>query len=106
MLIIQPQNYHFFIENNKLIYHPNNRNLDGLLKQYSCDKGFELAYNLLLNIKIPKVFCHKNLKYLKSNIYKSENLIHYKRFFELKDPIKAINIIINDIISLTSDSTS
>ena len=101
MLIIQPQNYHFFIENNKLIYHQNNRHLDGLLKQYSCDYGFELAYRLPLNNnknKFPRVVCHKNLKYLKSNIYKPQNIIHYKKFETLQNPINAIKVTLNDII--------
>ena len=135
MLIIQPQNYHFFIENNKLIYHPNNRHLDGLLKQYSCDSGFELAYSLPINNNnrndnededddiyndndeddeiyndsdkgkndennnvFPKVICHKRLKYLKLNIYKPQNIIHYKKFETLQNPMNAIKMILNDII--------
>ena len=134
MLLIQPQNYHFFIENKKLIYHPNNKHLDGLLKQYSCESGFELAYNLPLNIisnnnnnnnndedddddeeeeaededdKInsnnnnyfPSIICHKNLNYLKMNIYKPGNIIFYKKFYELQNPINAIKVTINDFIT-------
>ena len=105
MFVIQPQNYHFFLENERLIYHPNNKHLDGLLKQYSCPRDFELAYNLLPIIddkksgnKFPKVICHKNLKYLKSYVYKLENIIHYRVFFELMNPINAIGIVLNDII--------
>lgn len=101
MLIIHPQQYHFFIENEKLIYHPNNKYLDGILKQYFCnnDDNFELAYNLNINVfpPIPKVICHKNLKYLKTNIYFNQN-IYTKYFDELQNPINAIKMIINDII--------
>ena len=101
MILIKPQNYYFFIENNKLIYHPNSKNMDGLLKQYSCDIGFELAYNLQLknnNFAFPRIICHRSLSYLKS-IYKFENLIHYKYFHELQTPINAITLLINDMIT-------
>lgn len=101
MLIIQPQNYHFFIENDKLIYHPNNQHLDGLLRQYSCQREYDLVYSMpLKNDKnlYPKVICHKNLKYLKSRIYKAPNLFYYKKFEELQEPMNAINIVIRDII--------
>ena len=71
MLIIYPQEYHFFIENERLIYHPNNKYLDGILSKYICnDNDFELVYNLQFDSHpiIPKVTCHKKLKYLKINI--------------------------------------
>ena len=99
MLIIYPQEYHFFIENEQLIYHPNNEYLDGILKQYFCNNDFEFAYNLHLNVSppIPKVICHKKLKYLKTNIYANESM-HTKTFDELQNPINAIKIIIGDII--------
>ena len=127
MFIIRPQNYHFFLENDKFIYHPKNKHLDGLLKQYYChdynndnnntnnnnndndnEKEFELAYNLLpLSLPppsslsssqslIPKIICHKKLKYLKLYIYKE--MIYYKVFYNLQNPINAINDSINDII--------
>ena len=106
MFIVQPQNYHFFVENGNLIYHPNNRHLDGLLKQYSCDNDFELAYNLPIkkdndavddnNNKFPKVICHKKLKYLKLYIY--PRITYYRAFYSLINPINGINLILNDII--------
>ena len=111
MLIIQPQNYHFFIENGELIYHP--KKLDSLLKKYLCNNNnnndkdnFELAYKLPLSDKtspFPKIICHRNLNYLKLYIYKPENIIHYKYFHELQTPINAITAIINDITNDDDD---
>ena len=102
MIIIKPQNYHFFIESEKFIYHPKNKHLDGILKQYYCNKGFELAYTLPINdntsFPIPKVICHKKLKYLKANIYKPENILVYKSFYDLQNPFTAINEGLKDFI--------
>ena len=117
MLIIKPQNFHFFIENNKLFYHPRNNHLDGVLKQYYCGEGLELAYNLpvtenkhkrgnALNHQLhsslsfaPTIICHKKLKYLKSQIYTPTNIIKYRSFYDLQNPINAIHNILADIIS-------
>ena len=94
MIIIKPQKYHFFIEDGKLIYHP--RYSDNVSKYYNCPTFFEKAYQLPVqdvekeggggggeqqqqrkNI-VPKIICHRNLKYLKSNIYTKQ--IHKKSF--------------------------
>ena len=96
MIIVNPQEYHFFLENEKLIYHPNNNNLDGILKQYYCNENFELAYELHSNIS-PKVICHRKLSYLKSNIFHNK-YIYKKIFNELQNPINGIKIIINDML--------
>ena len=98
MITIYPQNYHFFIYNGILIYHPSNKYLDGILKQYYCDDGFELAYELpIKNLSTPKIICHKKLNYLKTYIYKNKS-IYEKSFDELQNPIVGINSLITDII--------
>ena len=92
MIIIKPQKYHFFIENGKLIYHP--RYSDNVSKYYNCPTFFNKAYQLPVNAlggevggggekeeqlnMVPKIICHRNLKYLKSNIYTKQ--IHKKSF--------------------------
>ena len=83
MIIIKPQKYHFFIEDGKLIYHP--RYSDNVSKYYNCPTLFEKAYQLPVhavgeqqNNMVPKIICHRNLKYLKSNVYTEQ--IHKKSF--------------------------
>ena len=108
MIIIKPQNYHFFIEKShndyRLIYHPPNNHLDGILSQYNCDKNFELVYNLPLWWKtekildpIPRVICHKNLQYLKKYIYPLNNIIFSKNYNDLQTPLKGILNIIRSL---------
>ena len=103
MLILYPQRYHFFIEEDKLIYHPSNKYLDSILKQYRCDGDFELAYQFLMNDKqrnisfIPKVVCHRKLKYLKMFIYE-EKSIYDEYFDELQNPFMAIHYTINTML--------
>ena len=107
MLIIYPQEYHFFIENDQLIYHPNNKYLDGILKQYFCDDDddFELAYNINLNVSSPKVICHKKLNFLKRNVY-ADKSTYIKTFDELQNPINAIKKIIADIIKNNNNNAT
>ena len=105
MIIIYPQHYHFFIEDELLIYHPNNKHIDGILKQYRCNEDFELAYNMLpinnnnknKNNFIPKIICHRKLNYLKTFVYNNKS-IYEKSFDELQNPINAINNSISNII--------
>ena len=102
MFIIYPQEYHFFLEKDRLIYHPNNKHLDGILTQYFCrdDERFELAYNLHLNVSppVPKVICHRKLNFLKRYIYATDQCLHTKTFDQLQNPVTAIKKIIEDIL--------
>ena len=90
MIILNPQQYHFFIENeNEIFYHPNSDDYnDGVLKQYFCqDQSLDLVYSVLENP--PIVTCHKNLKYLKKYVYKKEP-IYVRQFDEFKQPLECI----------------
>ena len=103
MLILYPQRYHFFIEEDKLIYHPRNKNLDSILKQYRCDGEFELAYQFLMKEKkrnisfIPKVVCHRKLKYLKMFIY-GDKSIYEEYFDDLQNPFMAVHYSITNML--------
>lgn len=93
MLIIAPQNYHFFIEHDKIIYHPvvnDGSDLDGVLRYYHCDEDFELVYQLPIGSKTnnPKVTCHRNLQYLKKYVYTIE--IYYETFDTLQHPMSVL----------------
>ena len=94
LLIINPQKYHFFIENNRIIYHPANVK-DNILKNYKCLNEFEAAYLIPhetstqeKNIMYPTVICHRNLNYLKRNIYTKK--FYYKTFNTLQKPFKVV----------------
>ena len=93
MIILYPQRYHFFVENNgnEIFYHPLYDN-DGILKQYYCqDQSLDLVYNITRNP--PVVTCHKNLKYLKKYVYKQQQQqppIYTENFDEFKQPLECL----------------
>lgn len=98
MLKIAPQDYYFFIENGKIIYHPNGDSTDGIRVQYTCSPDFELAYELPLKKDMtvnPKIICHRNLKYLKKYVYTNE--IYFEVFDSLRKPIRVINSFFSKI---------
>ena len=106
MIIVKPQNYHFFIENGKFIYHPQKN--DNLSKYYTCPLFFDKAYQLpvtknenneqsqknkneLVNKmerEYPKIICHRNLKYLNNNVYVKK--IHQKSFKDFNRVMKVL----------------
>ena len=97
MLRIVPQNYHFFVEHDRIIYHPvvnDGSDIDGVLRYYHCDEDFELAYQLPSNLESnniannPKVVCHRNLRYLKKYVYTNE--IYYETFDTLQHPMSVL----------------
>ena len=92
MLRIAPQNYHFFVEHENIIYHPvinDGSHLDGVLRYYHCDEEFELAYQLQIDGGYnTKVICHRNLDYLKKYVYTVE--IYYEAFDTLQHPIRVL----------------
>ena len=98
MLKIAPQDYYFFIENGRIIYHPNGDSIDGIRVQYTCSPDFELAYELPLKKDVtanPKIICHRNLKYLKKYVYTNE--IYFEIFDSLRKPIKVLNSFFSKI---------
>lgn len=97
LIIIAPQNYHFFIEHERIIYHPvtnDGSDIDGVLKYYRCEEDFELTYQLPVNFdgkinkKHPRVLCHRNLEYVKKYIYTRE--VYYETFDTLQHPMSVL----------------
>lgn len=94
MIHIMPQNYHFFIEDNKLIYQPIILNINNYQKQ-CCDQSSkypDLAYilsventSISLITPIKKIMCRKSLNYLKEKVY---TIVTYRlQTYHLKNPM-------------------
>ena len=87
MIVILPQNIHFFIESkNMIIYHPRQQISEIL---YTCPESYEFAYVVPIDQrKVPTVLCHRNLNYLKDFVYR--NKVYEKSFLEFQNPLDVL----------------
>lgn len=92
MLILEPQNFHLFVEDaNVVIYHPR-RKIENNRDYYYCPESYELAYAIQ---DIPKITCHRPLEYLKMFVFTEK--IYTKTFNEMQNPLDVIHTFFKTI---------
>lgn len=87
MLILEPQNFHLFVEDaSTIIYHPRRKIENKQDYHYYCPESYELAYAIQ---EIPKITCHRPLEYLKTFVFTEK--IYTKTFNEIQNPLDIIH---------------